>query len=492
MSYKKNEFPCTDDYNKKIGGLEFITGGVLSTLYNNGLPYQTFSIDVNATTNLNSIDVFNLSNIDQTNKNFYKSNLFQLRNTNIAYDDNKKLIETSDALTGQHCSLILDKFSENIIATFSNASISGGECGFFDFEDPQNTYNSSIIIDDGHTGLKANRVNGNISGYSYSYSKQFYPTNQTQRYKLSAWVRTQSNYGQTGGKGELVIRAIDNLNNPINTTGAYQVAYIDNTNSQWKYYEAILDYPSVKSLSSNTSGFSVYAVNYNLSDYFDIDDIRIQPLYSECITSTYDQTTALKTSVSDIRSIPNYFEFDHFWREIIFRNSKRQILKEKTYNYGSHICEFWNDDTYAFRKKEDCNNTGVGGSGSNLRPDDYHGFYGSTVTYVVPSYKFSSCVSQKDANDKAQADITSNAQNFANTYGVCLECNDIAHYLDGNVCKPAIRHYWEELCAPIQSPYNTQYPYSTYTHVVIAHEWYEYPDVGVVTPEVITIVQCMP
>jgi hypothetical protein len=47
------------------------------------------------------------------------------------------------------------------------------------------------------------------------------------------------------------------------------------------------------------------------------------------------------------------------------------------------------------------------------------GSTGSTVTYTVPAGKYSSTVSQADADSKASADLTANTQTYANTNGTC-------------------------------------------------------------------------
>ena len=47
------------------------------------------------------------------------------------------------------------------------------------------------------------------------------------------------------------------------------------------------------------------------------------------------------------------------------------------------------------------------------------GYTGSSVNYVVNSGKYTSLISQADANQKAQADADANAQNYANTNGAC-------------------------------------------------------------------------
>jgi len=48
------------------------------------------------------------------------------------------------------------------------------------------------------------------------------------------------------------------------------------------------------------------------------------------------------------------------------------------------------------------------------------GYQGSSVTYTVAAAKYSSTISQADADSKATADITANGQNYANVNGTCL------------------------------------------------------------------------
>jgi hypothetical protein len=44
---------------------------------------------------------------------------------------------------------------------------------------------------------------------------------------------------------------------------------------------------------------------------------------------------------------------------------------------------------------------------------------GSSVTYTVPAGKYTSTISQADADAQAQADVTKNGQSYANTNGTC-------------------------------------------------------------------------
>ena len=48
------------------------------------------------------------------------------------------------------------------------------------------------------------------------------------------------------------------------------------------------------------------------------------------------------------------------------------------------------------------------------------GYKGSSVTYIVPAGKYSSTISQEDANNKAWAEVLANRQTYANTNGTCI------------------------------------------------------------------------
>lgn len=63
----------------------------------------------------------------------------------------------------------------------------------------------------------------------------------------------------------------------------------------------------------------------------------------------------------------------------------------------------------------------VAKSGTFTKNDCSSGIQGSTVTYTVPANKYSSTVSQEDADAKATAEVNSAGQGYANSNGYCLE-----------------------------------------------------------------------
>ncbi len=73
-----------------------------------------------------------------------------------------------------------------------------------------------------------------------------------------------------------------------------------------------------------------------------------------------------------------------------------------------------------------------------IRDDCSSGFSGTSVEYIVPAHTYSSMDSVDAANDLAQADVDTNGQTYANTYGVCLADTTVAtlfvdYYFDQDV-----------------------------------------------------------
>jgi hypothetical protein len=60
-------------------------------------------------------------------------------------------------------------------------------------------------------------------------------------------------------------------------------------------------------------------------------------------------------------------------------------------------------------------------SGTATKSDCGTGYSGSTVTYIVPANKYSSTISQTDANNQAITDVNNNKQAYANTNGTCTK-----------------------------------------------------------------------
>jgi putative component of membrane protein insertase Oxa1/YidC/SpoIIIJ protein YidD len=81
---------------------------------------------------------------------------------------------------------------------------------------------------------------------------------------------------------------------------------------------------------------------------------------------------------------------------------QRIIDSAQTYANRVGICTYYNDST-----------------GKKFLPACATGYIADSVWYPVPAKTFSSTISKADANAKAQTDITTNGQTYANTNGTC-------------------------------------------------------------------------
>jgi len=95
-----------------------------------------------------------------------------------------------------------------------------------------------------------------------------------------------------------------------------------------------------------------------------------------------------------------------------YLNNKRTIVNIGAYGSGSSTTVPTSQTYYNTLKSATAtkNNCGVG-------------YIGSTVTYAVAANKYSSSVSQADADNKAIVDLIANKQSYANTFGYCKPIN---------------------------------------------------------------------
>jgi hypothetical protein len=129
-------------------------------------------------------------------------------------------------------------------------------------------------------------------------------------------------------------------------------------------------------------------------------------------TITYDPLIG-KTSECDANNRITYYEYDNQGRMRFIKDEKQNIVKMYEYNnvskqngcpgvyYSRYTAEIF---------KRNC--------GPGYLSDDY--------VYIIPAQKYSSTISQEDADAKVQNELLSMGQAAANANGVCkiLYCND--------------------------------------------------------------------
>lgn len=127
------------------------------------------------------------------------------------------------------------------------------------------------------------------------------------------------------------------------------------------------------------------------------------------ITSyTYSPIAGI-TSNTDANGKPIYYEYDGFGRLSLLRDQDRNIVKKYCYNYAG--------------QPTNCDGTvynNVAASLSLPKSDCSPGYYTpGYATYTVPANKYTSIISQSDADQQAQNDIAANAQNYVNANSTC-------------------------------------------------------------------------
>lgn len=132
------------------------------------------------------------------------------------------------------------------------------------------------------------------------------------------------------------------------------------------------------------------------------------------------------TSSTDSKGMSSYYEYDNYQRLINVKDQNNNIVKKHNYNYsdGSITPSSLYYNSYL--------------SGSYTKNDCSAG-YGTSLTYRIPANKYSSSISQADADAKAQAELQTNGQNYANSKGSCYYKNVLKEQIfTRNTCEPGV------------------------------------------------------
>ncbi|MFB6454374.1 DUF5977 domain-containing protein [Chitinophaga sp. Hz27] len=183
-----------------------------------------------------------------------------------------------------------------------------------------------------------------------------------------------------------------------------------------------------------------------------IDEVRIYPVDAQMTSYTYDPMLGV-TSKVDNRDIVTYYEYDSFLRLLLIRDYQRNVIKKFEYYYGTPPPPIV---VYKSQAK----------SGTFSKNNCASGFAGSTVTYIVPAEKYTSTISQLDADQKAQNDVNNNGQAYANSTGKCVSngCNVSncvgvnKRCVNGN-CETGMKIYTNSVYNPSTMRYDCTYHY---------------------------------
>lgn len=257
---------------------------------------------------------------------------------------------------------IWDEFNNNLLAASAN-SIST-DIAFSSFESLAKgnwTYSGFAVTDNtAPTGKKVYQ----LSGGSITKSG----LNSSSTYLLTYWTKNGSAFSIAGTQ----------TGYPINKF----------TINGWKYFEHKISGQSAVAISG--SGF--------------IDELRLHPFTALMTTYAYDPLVGIINQTDAGNRISRYY-YDELNRLILIKDQDNNILKKICYNYAGQT--------------ENCNiyfNTVQSGSASKQCSA---GYTGSTHTYIVPANTYISTIDVSAANAKAQADVNTNKQDYANSVGTC-------------------------------------------------------------------------
>ncbi len=266
---------------------------------------------------------------------------------------------------------IYDYQDKYVVASVINADAIADRCAYTSFETPAYfggwvlTGNGTNYPGTGVTGAKAFSLNGNTLTRS--------ALNSIKPYTLSFWANTA---------GVSV------------TTGATLVKTAPVING-FTYYEY--------SIAAGTTSVS-------LTGNADIDELRLYPATARIRTSTYDPLIG-KTSECDENNRITYYDYDNLGRLQYIKDESRNIVKMYEYN------------TVSISKQIGCPVVYYNHLVSEVftRSNCGAGYVGTNVVFTRPAGMFSSTISQEDADAKAENDIFTNGQAYANTNGTCQQ-----------------------------------------------------------------------
>lgn len=264
-----------------------------------------------------------------------------------------------------------------ITASIINADPNIDKPAYTSFENTSvsNTYFGGWVVTGTVTtaSYTASAITGNQSLKLPGLSLKASLLNSSKAYKLSFWATTS---------GNTVTPA----------SGSAALAFTGPAYNGFTYYE----YNITGTTAVTVAGTST------------IDELRLYPKNSRMRSTTYDPLIG-KTSECDENNRITYYEYDELGRLRFIKNETKNIVKMYEYNTISN-------------KQSGCPGTYY----NHLITETFtksictSGYQGNPVTYTIPANKYSSLISQADADQQAENELNTNGQtNANNTAGAC-------------------------------------------------------------------------
>ena len=168
--------------------------------------------------------------------------------------------------------------------------------------------------------------------------------------------------------------------------------------------------PVINGLKYYEYTISQGATEVHLSGNGHLDELRLYPSSSRMRTVTYDPMIG-KTSECDENNRITYYEYDNLSRLRFVKDENRNIIKMYEYNtvskQGGCPGTYYNKLITEVFTKSNC--------GSE--------YAGKNYTYTVPANKYSSTISQEDADMQAENEINASGQAAANSHSSSEGCS---------------------------------------------------------------------
>ena len=138
---------------------------------------------------------------------------------------------------------------------------------------------------------------------------------------------------------------------------------------------------------------------------YPIDDVRVYPKDASITTYGYYPLIGLRSATNE-RGVTESYRYDDFSRLVSVMDNDMNVVKEYDYFYQNQSVEpeltYYNEQIRETFTRNTC--------------DASLGEMGESIDYVVPAKKYSSTLSQEDANQKAYIDLRNNGQQYANEH----------------------------------------------------------------------------
>lgn len=236
---------------------------------------------------------------------------------------------------------------------------------------------------------------------------------------FGGWQLTGAGPGWITNSGVTGTRAFNLASNTLtapglNTARAYTVSFWSNAAI------TVTGGATLKKTGPAISGYTFYeydiaqgTTSVALTGNAYIDEVRIYPATARMRTVSYDPLIG-KTADCDENNRISYYEYDNMGRLRFIKDANKNITK--MYEYNNVAKQNGCPGTYSSKLTTETftrNNCGAG-------------YIGGNVTYTVPANKYTSTISQEDADNKVDNEIFVSGQAYANTNGACI----LLHYND--------------------------------------------------------------